>query len=86
VTVRSADGKTGTRACQTTLNVRGAGGSTQVAPATQQPPAQTAQANSGLTAASALSLSGIPWGWVAVLVILVLFAAVMYLLFNKPKI
>jgi hypothetical protein len=31
-------------------------------------------------------LSNIPWGWVAVLIILVLFGTVLYLLFNKHKI
>jgi Mg2+ and Co2+ transporter CorA len=32
------------------------------------------------------SLQNIPWGWVAILIILVLFATVLYLLFNKEKI
>ena len=32
------------------------------------------------------SLDDIPWGWVAILVILVLFMTVVYLLFNKTKI
>ena len=83
VTVTSSDGRTGTRACSTNLTVRGA--------AVQQPvsqqPVQTARDNqNSLAAASVFSLSHIPWGWVALLIILVLFAMVMYLLFNKPKI
>jgi hypothetical protein len=40
----------------------------------------------GLSANSLFSLSNIPWGWVAVLIILVLFGTVLYLLFNKHKI
>lgn len=43
-------------------------------------------ASAGLFAAALFSLSNVPWGWVAVLVILVLFTMVMYLLFNKSKI
>jgi hypothetical protein len=39
-----------------------------------------------LAANSLFSLSNIPWGWVAVLIILVLFGTVLYLLFNKHKI
>jgi hypothetical protein len=84
VTVTSADGRSGIRACTTPLTVRGA--AAPAAPAQPQQPAPTAQAaQTNLSAASAFSLSGIPWGWVAVLIILVLFATVMYLLFNKPK-
>ncbi len=43
-------------------------------------------ANVPTSAMSLFSLSNIPWGWVGILVILVLFATVMYLLFNRPKI
>lgn len=39
-----------------------------------------------VSASSPFSLANIPWGWVAVLVILVLFGTVLYLLFNKHKI
>lgn len=42
--------------------------------------------NSGITAASYFSLRSVPWGWVAILVILVLFSMVMYLLFNRNQI
>jgi Mg2+ and Co2+ transporter CorA len=31
-------------------------------------------------------LKNVPWGWVAILIILVLFATVVYLIFNRPKI
>jgi hypothetical protein len=42
--------------------------------------------DNALSAASIFSLNNVPWGWVAILVILVLFAMVMYLLFNKSKV
>jgi len=42
--------------------------------------------NSNVTASSILSLGNVPWGWVSVIMILVLFFTVMYLLFNRKKI
>jgi len=85
VTVTSADGRTGTQACSNTANISRPGAAPSQSP-TQQPAQQPAQNQSNLSAAALFSLGNIPWGWVAVLVILVLFATVMYLLFNKPKI
>jgi tripartite-type tricarboxylate transporter receptor subunit TctC len=41
--------------------------------------------STGLSAASLFSLKNVPWGWVAILVILVLFAMVMYLLFTRRE-
>lgn len=87
VTVKSADGITATRACTNSLTIRSA----TVAPAapTQpvvQPPVEKPQADNGLSAAALFSLKNVPWGWVAILVILVLFATVVYLIFNRPKI
>ena len=45
----------------------------------------TAQ-NTNQSAVSLLSLNNVPWGWVAVIIILILFFTVMYLLFNNKKI
>ncbi len=42
--------------------------------------------SNSFTAASLFSLGNIPWGWVAVLIILVLFAMVIYLLYNRNEI
>ncbi len=87
VTVTSADGRTGTRACSNSLTVAGATKSyAYKAPVkvVQVPVVQTD--NSNQTAASIFSLSNVPWGWVAILIILVLFVTVMYLLLNKQKI
>jgi hypothetical protein len=96
VTVTSADGRTGVRACSNTVTVRRQGSGNvaptqvQTAPVQQAPAQQPAQNQSngtnGLGASAAFSLSNVPWGWVSVLVILVLFGTVMYLLFNRPKI
>ena len=90
VIVTSSNGMTGSQSC-TPLKVLGGGnggngsnvgtGST----GTTVTPAANAN-NSGLSAASLFSLANIPWGWVAVLIILVLFGTVMYMLFNKSKI
>lgn len=88
VTIKSADGKTATRACSTSLTIRSASTAAPAAPtqpAVQATPNQNNQ-NNGLSAAALFSLKNVPWGWVAILVILVLFATVAYLLFNRPKI
>lgn len=91
VTIKSADGRTATRACSTALTVRSA----TVAPTTPAAPVQPVvqpapqpqqQQENGLSAAALFSLKNVPWGWVAILIILVLFATVAYLLFNRPKI
>ena len=82
VSVTSADGRTSTKACSVTENIR-----SSVAPAAPaKPVVAPATTGSQLSAASFFSLQSIPWGWVAFLIILVLFAMVMYLVFNRPKI
>jgi hypothetical protein len=104
VSVTSADGKTGTRACSNSLTIAGASNYVYKAPApvkkvcqpcqveqsrvTEQPSPVSTVNNSNQTAAAAslFSLSNVPWGWVAILVILVLFVTIMYLLLNKQKI
>ncbi len=86
VTVTSADGRNAVHACSNTVTVK-----SKAAPApkpvvqTVPTPPQPLQANP-LPAASFFSLAYIPWGWVSVLVILVLLGAVLYLIFNKSKI
>lgn len=90
VTVTSADGKTGTRACSNAVAVRPS--STYASASRTVAPAQTVTTNNDeiinnrYSAAALFSLSNVPWGWVAVLVILVLFATVLYLIFNRKKI
>jgi len=84
VNVTSSDGKTGSHACSVTVRSSAGTAVTSTQQSTQSTVSQ--RSNQNLSAASAFSLGSIPWGWVAVLVILILFAMVMYLLFNKPKI
>lgn len=91
VTVTSADGKTGTRACTNAVTVKKAVTTTVKKPSKTTTVVQTAPApvetnGDRLSASSLFSLSNVPWGWVAILVILVLFATVLYLLFNRQKI
>ncbi len=89
ISIKSADGKTATRACSTSVTVRSASATAPVQQ-TQQPSSQvqpnTNQNSNGLSAAALFSLKNVPWGWVAILIILVLFATVVYLIFNRPKI
>jgi hypothetical protein len=98
VAVTSANGMTGTRACSNSLAVRSTASNVAYAPRQTQPSQTTTQTTTTTTqpgqqqqstvtnaAASALSIGNIPWGWVAILVILVLFATIIYLLFNRPK-
>jgi hypothetical protein len=82
ITVKSADGRSETRACSTSITVRGAG-STTPAPTVNN---DSDDSDTGLSAAALFSLKNVPWGWVAILIILVLFGTVVYLLFNRPKI
>ena len=101
VAVTSADGKTGTRSCSNAVTVRRPGAATTggttgtaVTNTTNATNATTTatstnQSNpngSQLSGSAIFSFDNVPWGWIAVLIILVLFATVMYLLFNKQKI
>lgn len=85
VTVVSADGRTVTRACSNAVTVK----SNYVAPKPTpkpKPATPVAPAPAPNQASALLSLQNVPWGWVAILVILVLFAMVLYLVFNRKNI
>ena len=100
VTVTSADGKTAVNACINSLTIASAKVAVAkktttvaktapvvvAAASTPTPVVELPANNNSLTAASLFSLQNVPWGWVAVLVILILFFTVIYLLFNKQKI
>lgn len=92
VTVTSANGKSQSKACGNTVNVTGTYKANTVAktpakPAAPAVPVVTPPApDNSLSAATLFSLEYVPWGLVAVLVILILFITVLYLLFNKKKI
>ena len=90
VTVTSSNGQTVTQACDSSVTVVNSGTyiNNPIGRAnTRTNLASNANSNnSSLFAGSLFSLANIPWGWVAVLIILVLFGTVLYLLFNKHKI
>ena len=91
VSVTSADGKTGTRACSNTVNVPRPSSTVNTNTSTTNTTnttnsVNTNQNSNGQSAAALFSLQNVPWGWIAILIILILFATVMYLIFNRPKI
>lgn len=89
VTVTSADGRNTVHACSNTVTVRSYGAPAPK-PVVQQPqPASTTTPtpnNNGLSASAFFSLATLPWGWISVLIILLLLGTVLYLMFNKTKI
>jgi hypothetical protein len=89
VIVTSSNGQTASKSCPAITVTSGVPvnyGSNNSGSSQNTNASQNNSNNSGLSAASLFSLSNIPWGWVAVLIILVLFGTIMYLLFNKNKI
>jgi len=82
VSVTSADGMTNTHTCENAVTVRNPVSRT-VRQATNTTPA-TEPATTNPNAAAA-GLIGIPWGWIAFLIILVLIITIAYLLFTEPK-
>jgi len=104
VTVTSADGKTGVKACSNGLTIASAYKApakktvaAPVAPVVTKNTDTTAvsnsvnsvnenKANTNTSVANLLTLNNVPWGWVSVIIILILFFTVMYLLFNRKKI
>lgn len=83
ITVKSADGRSESRACSTSITVKSySTGGTTITPA----PVPQEDTDNGLSAAALFSLKNVPWGWVAILVILVLFGTIVYLIYNRPKI
>ena len=87
VTVTASNGQTITQSCGSTVNIINASQNV-VSKATTKPTvaSNTQNQNDSLSAASLFSLKNVPWGWVAVLVILVLMFTVLYLIFNRNKI
>jgi hypothetical protein len=87
VTATSASGRSQSKACGNTVTVKSAYTATSVAKAPAAPVAVTpAVPNNNLSAAALFSLQYVPWGLVAVLVIIILFITVLYLIFNRKKI
>lgn len=81
VTITASNGQSTVQSCSGSVYIQG---DTVVRAA----PANTDNNsnNGALTAASLFSLSNVPWGWVVVLVIMLLVATIIYLVINKNKI
>ncbi|MFA6315628.1 MAG: hypothetical protein WC648_04665 [Candidatus Paceibacterota bacterium] len=93
LSVTSADGRSATRVCSNELTVKAPAPAYKApvkpvvkAPVVTPAPTPTPDVEKTVTMSDPFSLAYVPWGWVAILVILVLFATVMYLLFNREKI
>lgn len=89
ITVKSADGKSATRACSNAVTIKANTVTKKVTPkpvVAQPQPEVVPQPNQSLSAATLFSLENVPWGWVAILIILILFATIVYLIYNRPKI
>lgn len=86
VTATSASGRSQSKACGNTVTVKSAYTATSVAKAPTPATVVPAVPNNNLSAAALFSLQYVPWGLVAVLVIIILFITVLYLIFNRKKI
>ena len=90
VVVSSNDGKVASKTCTpvTVVNHTYSSRSGYSSGNNSQTPSPTPSASgaASLGAATILSLGNVPWGFVAVLIILVLFGTILYLLFNKHKV
>jgi hypothetical protein len=79
----TSGGYTASKLCGNSVYVTS--GQTYTGGTTVVTPPQNQNDDSGFSAASLFSLKNVPWGWVAILVILVLFSMVMYLLFTRRE-
>lgn len=91
VTITTQNGQSQSKACTNTVTIKSA----TKAAVTKKPAVVAAVSTapqvvnlppSQAAAAGLFSLQNVPWGWVAILVILVLFGMVFYMAFNKKKI
>ncbi len=90
ITVTSPNGQSQSKACMNTVSIKSlatATNDTTVSTGTNVPNVNKSAPlpATAMSAAALLSLQNIPWGWIAVLVILILMGMVFYLLFNKKK-
>ena len=83
VTVTDSNGRTASQACGSTVYVQGASSNGGTTVKTDN---SNDDSENDYSAAALFSVKNIPWGWVMVLVILVLVGAVIYLIFNRNKV
>jgi hypothetical protein len=95
VTVVAPNGESMTKTCSNSVTVKGATVATgknvvpkitPVAAATPAPQVVYMPPPPEYSAASLFSLGNVPWGWVGILIILMLIGIIFYLAFNKKKI
>ncbi len=91
VTITSADGRNSTYSCDNVMTIKDLGGNgntlTQNQNNEQASSTATSTATSTNTNAAAVGLSGgVPWGWIAFLIILILLAATVYLLIGRQRV
>lgn len=93
VTVTAPNGETQSRVCTNTVTVKSnyvAKAPVVAKPKTPTTPPQVVYAPvpkpEQISAASLFSLGNVPWGWVGILIILILLGVILYLIFNKKKI
>lgn len=82
VTITASNGQSTVQSCSGSVYIQG-----DTVTSTSKVSVNDNNSNNGaLTAASLFSLSNVPWGWVVVLVIMLLVATIIYLVINKNKI
>jgi hypothetical protein len=81
VTVTSSYGQTSTQSCGNLVTITNGstGGTTTVRPAAPTN-------NNDQSAAALFSLKNVPWGLVAILIIFIMFAVILYLVYNRNKV
>jgi hypothetical protein len=83
VTVIAPNGQSATATCANNVTVRSASSGVSAQPAPT--PVVASPAGNANSAAALFSLGNVPWGWVAILIILILLGFIFYLVFNKKK-
>jgi hypothetical protein len=83
VTVTSPNGQSASAACRNTVTVKSA--VAYAKPVAKAPQVQYVPVPAPQVANPTLTLGNVPWGWVGILVILILMGIIFYLLFNKKK-
>lgn len=83
VTVTASNGQTSTQSCGNLVTITRptvTGGTTVI----KTPP--KTDDNNDMSAAALFSLKNVPWGWVAILILLIMFSIILYLVYNRNKV
>ncbi len=85
----SSGGQTISQACGDSVNVKAYVSPAETnyqGPAVNSATSSNSTSQNSLSAAALLGLANIPWGWIAILIIIILGVTVFYLLFNRHKV